>query len=41
MIFQLIPFLEYCVQWLSYVYVLRTITFRNISMRKKKIYCFA
>lgn len=37
MIFQLIPFLEYCFQWLIYVYVLGTITFRNIFVRKKNL----
>lgn len=36
-IFQLIPFLEYCFQWLSYVYVLRTITFRNMFVREKNL----
>lgn len=38
--FQLISFLEYSFQWLSYVNVLRTITLRNIFVRKI-IYCFA
>lgn len=34
-IFQLIPFLEYCFQWLSYAYALRNIAFRNISVEKR------